>query len=271
MRQNLRRWVEDTEDDMEHLRRYLRGHQKSAWLEHPVFQMLEAESVQLVAQSRRVECEVRDLLQIQSGVSALEETKKSIELTNLQIQEGRRVKVFTVLAFIYVPLNLATSIFGMNLQQLNASGQPLRVFLITAVLVLFVTGASWFSIDQFNDYIAWGYNRPVRRSISDRHTDFSLAARIGMICWLVYHGHFSWMRKTGTWHLILRDSRRSCQLTHAGGAVYERSKFQYAVTGLTAGRYVSKFMREGGGSQWNTLKPFGIDPVLVHWVHWGRN
>lgn len=34
----------------------------------------------------------------------------------------------TVLALVYVPVNLATSVFGMNLQQLNGNGQTLEIF-----------------------------------------------------------------------------------------------------------------------------------------------
>ncbi|KAL8804789.1 MAG: hypothetical protein Q9182_002381 [Xanthomendoza sp. 2 TL-2023] len=265
-RQDLRRWLEDTEDDVEHIKRYLRVHQKSALIEHPVFQVLEAESVQLVAQSRRLEGEVRDFLQIQSGISVLEETKKSIELSNRQIQESKRVKVFTVLAFIYVPLNLATSIFGMNLQQLNASGQPLRVFFITAILALFVTGASWFGIDQFNDYTAWRHIKEVKKSISDPPTDFSIAVRIAMIWWLVYRGHFSWMRETGAWHLIMKNIHRGHQL-HSKAFISTRfvmdAGFDTDNKTLTAGEYVSKFSR--GGPRKYGVDPFRVDPVLLYW------
>ncbi|KAL8750536.1 MAG: hypothetical protein Q9184_006394 [Pyrenodesmia sp. 2 TL-2023] len=121
----LRPWIEDTEDDLEHLERHINLHQRSEWLEGPVYPMFIKESAQLVAQARRLETEVRDFLQIQSGVSALEETRRLIGLSNLQIQESKRVKIFTVFVFTYVPLNLATSIFGMNLEQWNASAQQI--------------------------------------------------------------------------------------------------------------------------------------------------
>lgn len=91
-RKTLRRWLEDTEDNMDHLRRCIPLHYRPEWLVEPIFQMIESESLQLVAQSRRLEAEVRDTLQIQAGASALVETKKSIELSNTQIQENRRVK-----------------------------------------------------------------------------------------------------------------------------------------------------------------------------------
>ena len=149
----LRTWIEATEEDMEHMKRYIRLHQKHIWLKYPAWQMLVEEINQSLAQARRIEAQVRDYLQVQFGSAALEETKKSIELSTSQIQESKRVKIFTVLAFIYVSLNLATSIFGMNLQQLNNNGRPLKVFIITTILALVATCIVWFSLDQFNGLV----------------------------------------------------------------------------------------------------------------------
>ena len=42
----------------------------------------------------------------------------------------------TFLAFIFVPFSLATSVFGMNIQELNQNGQSLTTFIATG-LVLF--------------------------------------------------------------------------------------------------------------------------------------
>lgn len=69
-RMALRRWLEDTDDNMEHLRRYALLHHKPALLTDPFFQHLEHESRQMVAQARRLENEVRDWLQIHAGAEA---------------------------------------------------------------------------------------------------------------------------------------------------------------------------------------------------------
>lgn len=63
----------------------------------------------------------------------------------------------TILAFIYVPINLATFIFGMNIQQLNGNGQNLWVFFTTAIIGLIVTGGSWLSVNRFakGKAVAW--------------------------------------------------------------------------------------------------------------------
>ncbi|KAL8951915.1 MAG: hypothetical protein Q9222_002134 [Ikaeria aurantiellina] len=253
-RRILRRWLEDTENNIEHLRRYIILNQGPAWLDNPALIILERESAQLVAQSRRLEAEVRDVLQLQSGSSALEETKKSIELSTLQIEESRRLKIFTILAFIYVPLNLATSIFGMNLQQLNANGQPLRVFIITAVLALFFTGAAWFSVDQFNGWTTWRHTEPTHYDHRTR-TSFALTVRMSMLWWLIRNGHFTWMRKSGAGLCILINSQ--CE------------PYGYPINlpdhawHLSAGEYVSKFSR---GYKDDVFEPFSTDPVPVHWL-----
>ena len=61
----------------------------------------------------------------------------------------------TILAFVYVPLNLVTSIFGMNIQQLNSNGQQLYVFVITALLALLITFGIWLGIEFRSGYVQW--------------------------------------------------------------------------------------------------------------------
>ena len=61
----------------------------------------------------------------------------------------------TILAFVYVPLNLATSIFGMNLSELNGSGKRLWVFLATAIIAVLIAGTSWFLLEEGNNYRNW--------------------------------------------------------------------------------------------------------------------
>lgn len=151
-----------------------------------------------------------------------------------------------------MPLNLATSIFGMNLIQLNSSGPELRVFIITAVLALFVTLASWLCIDQWSRIIAWRQAKP--EYDHSTHTRFCFTVRLIMILWLLFHGHFRWMRITGAWSLILRGSQR------------ELPSYPMLVPSdawhLSAGEYVSKFSRE---SRMDGFEPFATNPVRLDW------
>lgn len=109
----------------------------------------------------------------------------------------------TVLAFIYVPLNLAASIFGMDLQQLSQSGQKLAAFLITAAIALFVTGFSWFCVEQVNSYLTW--RRRKGETSSRKNTNYSIAIRVAMQVALVYRGYSSWLRASMAWRRILTN------------------------------------------------------------------
>ena len=112
----------------------------------------------------------------------------------------------TILAFIYVPLNLATSIFGMNIQQLNESGKSLWVFLLTALVTLAVTGCLWLLIELLNGYQNWKRGRP-KLSQNKTTSSYSMGERVAMIVWLLRHHHISWMKKTGAWWRIMANDR----------------------------------------------------------------
>ncbi|KAK3305868.1 uncharacterized protein B0T15DRAFT_494004 [Chaetomium strumarium] len=68
---------------------------------------------------------------------------KSNEMAERSIQESKRAILLTVLAFIFLPVSLASSIYGMNVQQINASGLDIRAFVITAIVLLLVTVLLW--------------------------------------------------------------------------------------------------------------------------------
>lgn len=132
---------------------------------------------------------------------------------------------------MYIPLNLATSIFGMNIEQLNGNGQHIRVFIITAIVALAVTGGSWYVIEQVNSYREWQ-----RSSFEEQYkkkTQFSLAVRFALITFLVLGGHTRWMFESGVWwRLIVNHGSRL-----NGAYVIEDGVF-------TAGEYVSMVIKK---------------------------
>ncbi|KAL8680929.1 MAG: hypothetical protein Q9186_002889 [Xanthomendoza sp. 1 TL-2023] len=159
----------------------------------------------------RLESQLRDSLQLQAGTLGLEESRKSIELSDRQIEEAKRVKVFTSLAFVYVPLNLVTSIYGMNLQQLIQTGRSVQAFVITPLIALVITAGAWLT----------------SRSCA-RVPTFNIAQRLSMILWLVLNRHGRWMMTTGAWWRILLNSGR---LFHG---IYDSGE----LLGLPAGKLV---------------------------------
>ena len=157
----------------------------------------------------------------------------------------------TILAFVYVPLNLATSVFGMNLEQLNGSGQHIRVFIITAVALLAVTGGSWFLIEKFNSYMKWQ-----QRSLDelwDGQTQFALGVRLALLVWLISQGHTYWMFTSGAWWRIMANHNSRMLHIHLPHSDNGR---------LNACGLVSKFRRkrspklwfEREGTRWTSAK-----------------
>lgn len=122
----------------------------------------------------------------------------------------------TIIAFIYAPLNTATSIYGMNIQQINSSGHNIGVFIITAVIVLLTTAISWLTMEEINQTKAWHKeNARTDRSKSDilNHKNHSrIGVRILMICWLIAHGHLKWAWKSKAFIQILINSRSPIDL-----------------------------------------------------------
>ena len=117
----------------------------------------------------------------------------------------------TVLAFIYVPLNLATSLFGMNIQQLNGSGQQIWVFFVTAVAALLFTGGSWLYVDRLATHKAmlWYKERAAAKKVLDeerKSQKYGLLLRLAMLVWLVRNRHTLWMWKSGAWAAILTNN-----------------------------------------------------------------
>ena len=97
-RNDLRRTIEKSEDTLDQLPRFLSSNRilslqrrkklsEKPWIEN------EIKKVHLEAY--RLEIEIRDYLQLQTGVVAIDESRKSIQLSNLQIEEGKRGKFDT--------------------------------------------------------------------------------------------------------------------------------------------------------------------------------
>lgn len=113
----------------------------------------------------------------------------------------------TILAFIYVPLNLATSIFGMNISQLNGQGQSIEAFVHTALVISGVTAMCWFISSQYEGYRQW--NEKTRISVHDskRASGCSLSARVSLLLWLLWNGHSAWAWSNKAWIGLLTNDR----------------------------------------------------------------
>ena len=69
----------------------------------------------------------------------------SLRDTQLSIEQSQRATRLTQLAIIYVPLSFVTGLFGMNVQQINATGLPIWVCFVTlAIIIVLSAGIFWF-------------------------------------------------------------------------------------------------------------------------------
>ncbi|KAF7944977.1 uncharacterized protein EAE97_005610 [Botrytis byssoidea] len=76
----------------------------------------------------RLEQYVRDTLQMKVGNLSLKESRKSLEKAN---SLGR----LSILAFVFLPVSLVTSFFGMNISEMTGNGAPWKIFLIVAAIL----------------------------------------------------------------------------------------------------------------------------------------
>ena len=89
---DLRRHIEDFEADRIQVINYARGNQQDIWSKDPICRRVDCLWRDSIRDARLIETEIRDNMQILAGQSSLEESKKSIEISNYQIQEGKRGK-----------------------------------------------------------------------------------------------------------------------------------------------------------------------------------
>ena len=86
----LRRSVEDSENSMSHFERYISAEDANYLPESSAYLKIKQETDQIHNEARRLDMEVRDYLQLVVGNLSLEESRKSIEVSNQQILEGKR-------------------------------------------------------------------------------------------------------------------------------------------------------------------------------------
>lgn len=90
----LRRHIEDSEGCLKNIVRFIKAHNGSVLLARGEYLRIEELWEDAIKEARLVETEARDILQLQTSQLSLEESKRSITLSNLQIEESRRGKGF---------------------------------------------------------------------------------------------------------------------------------------------------------------------------------
>ena len=88
----------------------------------------------LLQKGRDLEQHVRDAIQVNIGNLSLQESRKSI-------QQADSIGRISFLGFIFLPLLLVMSFFGMNIRQITGSGASYRTFLVSSALMCVVVVA----------------------------------------------------------------------------------------------------------------------------------
>ncbi|KAL8784793.1 MAG: hypothetical protein Q9195_008892, partial [Heterodermia aff. obscurata] len=90
VRFRLRRWISYYERILNHFSDFLRTQGVSNFQLYEAFAIVSEESKHCLEDSRGLEAEIRDWLLLRVGSLALQESKKSIQLSNAQMEEARR-------------------------------------------------------------------------------------------------------------------------------------------------------------------------------------
>jgi hypothetical protein len=126
------------------LRRLLPGNMDTKSQTHiPALEALTADFEHFSLEISALKANCDQFLEQQVSKLALQDARTSM-------REARDLKRISYMAFIFVPLSLTSSFFGMNVKELDSGSTPLWVFVVTAIAILLsslvmvqVLGAKW--------------------------------------------------------------------------------------------------------------------------------
>jgi CorA-like Mg2+ transporter protein len=98
----------------------------------------------LIQQCEVVQRTLRDYLSRHVGMKSLEESRLAVLESRKSIEQAESVKRLTQLAFVFLPLNLATSLFGMNMTEFGTGSLHIWVFVAVASSLSLLVGLAVF-------------------------------------------------------------------------------------------------------------------------------
>jgi Mg2+ and Co2+ transporter CorA len=147
----------------------------------------------LLGDAKPVTAEIKDEinrqqedLNLKVSRKALEESRSAISreyltsaLGNCSHITNTRSSVVTILAFIFIPINTASSIFGMNVKEIGDSAS-IWAFVIIACALTMCSGFGWFlwraPWKQWGNSLRWTLKIPVSQKERRKH-DMELCAQ----------------------------------------------------------------------------------------------
>jgi CorA-like Mg2+ transporter protein len=135
----------------------------------------------LVDENESLRKEIRDLREnLFSGTSVLE-SRKSVEQTEITVQQGQNIKLLTLVNMFFLPLTFVTSVFGMTNMPQEASFWRFGVVMVTVCVPFFLligsmntsTGMRFWQehlralMRSFGSWLTWWRQSPRLGSLSN--------------------------------------------------------------------------------------------------------
>lgn len=115
----------------------------------------------------------------------------------------------TVLAFVFVPLSIGTSTFGMNLNELNGSGPRLWVFALTTTLIFILATLLWAILSQTHKYYRLKESAIIESAPPSSSVPVAWQFRLRLFFRLILGGHVFWVWRSGIAFSLATSGRKS--------------------------------------------------------------
>jgi CorA-like Mg2+ transporter protein len=126
---------------------------------------------------------ILELQQTAIGIMAIEESRRSIK-------EAISVRRLTQLAFVFIPLSYASSLFGMNIREMTGNGSKLWAFIFTSLVLLISSMCFWWLSSKFP--VVWATHMdgrdPGNRGFVDLTKVLYASMQTGNLTWLIREG-----------------------------------------------------------------------------------
>jgi len=110
----------------------------------------------------------------------------------------------TILAFIFIPTTLASSVFGMNVQEINNTGKDIWIFIVTAMSLTGAALAAWFL--SYFARAKW-HGRDDEPAVSQGRTNLSRKERFSHARWLFSNSKYWKDMPQGTFLGVVTNGR----------------------------------------------------------------
>ena len=109
---------------------------------------IERFSIQL-EEAKEVDALLAETFKLFMSSIAIQDSKISIEQAKVTNEQAQRATRITQLAFIYVPLSFVTSVFSMNVKELNGTGQRIWAPVLLLVVTILITIAVFWVLSEY--------------------------------------------------------------------------------------------------------------------------